>query len=155
MGVVINEKNQLIYERSGKYTNNQIGNISTIKTGNGVNSKGACLAMLLKYNHITADAAALSESDKSAYRLLKNKMGDSATVINLNGCTLDEVLYFVSGNRPVIAWISDDNAVLITEYTESTVTYINPINGKTEKKGITEASNMFEAAGNAFVSYVQ
>lgn len=155
MGVVINEKNQLIYERSGKYTNNQIGNISTIRTGNGVNSKGACLAMLLKYNHIKADASKLSESDKSAYRLLKRKMGERATVVNLNGCTLDEVLYFVSGNRPVIAWTSEDNAVLITEYTESTVTYVNPGSGKAEKKGITAASDMFKAAGNAFVSYVQ
>lgn len=155
MGVVINESNQLIYERAGKYTNNQIGNLSAIKAENGVNSKGAAVEMVLKYNHIKADAKTLSESDQSAYRLLKKKMGDSANVINLNGCTLDEVLYFVSGNRPVIALTGDDTMVVITGYSETKVTYINPANGRTEEKAIAAASKMFEDAGNGFISYVQ
>lgn len=154
MGVVVNEQNQLVYERSGKYTNNQIGSISKVQAGGMVNSKGASIAMVLKYNHLTADAAELSQSKKSAYRLLKEHMED-ANVLNLKGCTLDEVLYFVSGNRPVLAMLGDGNMVVITEYTESTVSYINPINGKTEKKSLSAATDMFKAAGNAFISYVQ
>ena len=47
--------------------------------------------------------------------------------------------------------------VVITEYSmlENTVTYYNPSIGQTEKKSMTVASDMFEAAGNAFVSYVK
>ncbi len=30
MGVVVNEENQLVYERAGKYTNNQIGNVEKV-----------------------------------------------------------------------------------------------------------------------------
>lgn len=155
MGVVINQDNQIVYERSGKYTNNQIGSLTTITVGNGVDSKAACIGMILRYNHITADLKKLSSNEKSAYTLLKKKMKGKANVVNLKGCTLDEVLYFVSGNRPVIALTGNNTMVLLTEYTESTVSYINPITGKTETKGITQATEMFEAAGNAFVSYVQ
>lgn len=154
MGVVINEDNQLIYERSGKYTNNQIGSIQTISTGNGVNAKGACVAMVLKYNHVTANEKKLSKSNKTAYALLKNKLKD-ANVLSLKGCTLDEVLYFVSNNRPVIGCLGATNFVLITEYNESTVTYINPAIGRKETKSIAAATRMFEDAGNVYISYVQ
>ena len=155
MGVVINQDNQLVYERAGKYRNNQIGSISPITIGNGVTTKGACLAMVLKYNHIPADAEKLSRSKKSAYGLLKDKMGENSNVVNLKGCTLDEVLYFVSGNRPVIAWTEQNTMVLLTEYTESTVTYIDPVAGEKKVLGLRAAEEFFERGKNAFVSYVQ
>ena len=155
MGVVVNDKNQVVYERAGKYTNNQIGNVNSITAQNGINTKGACVAMVCNYAHVDGDTREMSKSEKSSYSLLKKAMGETAEVVNLKGCTLDEVLYFVSGNRPVIALTSSNTFVLITEYTESTVSYINPITGKKETKGITAMANVFEAAGNAFVSYVQ
>ena len=155
MGVVVNEENQLVYERAGKYTNNQIGNVEKVSTGNGVNSKGACLAMLLKFNHISADAKKLSDSPKSAYRLLTEKLDKQTHVVNLKGCTLDEVLYFVSGNRPVIAMTGENSMVLLTAYTETSVTFVNPANGKEEKKSISAAEDMFRAAGNSFISYIK
>ena len=48
MGVVVNGQNQIVYERAGKYTNNAIGSVEIVSTGNGVNSKGACLASVLR-----------------------------------------------------------------------------------------------------------
>jgi len=155
MGVVVNEDNQIVYERAGKYTNNQIGNVETVSTGNGVNSKGACLAMLLKFNHVSADAKELSNSKKSAYSLLTSKLGEQVNVVNLKGCTLDEVLYFVSGNRPVIAMTGSDKMVLLTAYTENSVTFVNPDTGKAETKSISAAEAMFHAAGNSFISYIR
>ncbi len=157
MGVVVNENNQLVYERAGKLNANSVGSISYVSTGNGVNSKGACIAMVLKFQHLSANAKELSSSQKSAYSLLKEKMGEDIKVLNLKGCTLDEVLYFVSNERPVLALIDGQNMVVITEYSmiENTVTYYNPSTGQTETKSMTVADEMFEVAGNAFVSYVK
>lgn len=157
MGVVVNENNQLVYERAGKLNGNSVGSISHIRTGNGVNAKGACIAMVLKFQHLSANAKALSSSSKSAYSLLKEKMGEEIKVLNLKGCTLDEVLYFVSNERPVLALIGGENMVVITEYSmiENTVKYYNPSTGRTETKGMAAAAQMFEAAGNAFVSYLK
>ena len=154
---VVNENNQLVYERAGKLNANSVGSISYVRTGDGVNTKGACVAMVLKFQHLSANAKELSSSSKSAYSLLKEKMGKEIKVLNLKGCTLDEVLYFVSNEQPVLALTSGENMVVITEYSmlENTVTYYNPSIGQTEKKSMTVASDMFEAAGNAFVSYVK
>ena len=76
-------------------------------------------------------------------------------MVNLKGCTLDEVLYFVSGNRPVIAMTGENSMVLLTAYTETSVTFVNPANGKEEKKSISAAEDMFRAAGNSFISYIK
>lgn len=154
MGTVISHNNQIVYERAGKYTNNAIGSIEAMGIGNGINTKGACLSIVLKYNHLEVDAKTLSESKQSVYGLLKSKLGKTVDVVNLKGCTLDEVLYFVSGGKPVVAMTSGGAYVVITEYTESTVTFINPANGKKETKGIAAMTKEFEAAGNTFVSYV-
>lgn len=153
MGVVINEDNQLIYERSGKYTNNQIGSIQAVSSGNGVNSKGACVAMVLKHNHTVANEAKLSKSEKGVYELLKESLKE-ANALNLKGCTLDEVLYFVSNNRPVIAKLGVEHYVLITEYNETTITYIDPNSGKNETKTISSVEKNFEKEGNMYISYV-
>ena len=101
------------------------------------------------------NAKKMSSSDKSAYSLLKAHLDESVDVVNLKGCTLDEVLYFVSGGRPVLALTGANSMVVITGYTETSVTYINPAAGKSETKGIAAATQMFEQAGNAFVGYVQ
>lgn len=155
MGVVINEQNQIVYERAGKVNSKEIGSLEKITCSSGINSKAACVGMVLKYNHLSANTEKLAASDKSVYGLLKENMGDTVSVVNLRGCTLDEVLYFVSGNKPVIAVTGGESMVLITGYTESTVSYFNPSSGVTETKSLATAQTMFEAAGNVFISYVQ
>lgn len=155
MGVVINEQNQIVYERAGKVNSKEIGSLEKITCSSGINSKAACVGMVLKYNHLSANTEKLASSDKSVYGLLKENMGDTVSVVNLRGCTLDEVLYFVSGNKPVIAVTGGESMVLITGYTESTVSYFNPGSGVTETKSLAAAQTMFEAAGNVFISYVQ
>lgn len=155
MGVVINEQNQIVYERAGKVNSKEIGSLGKITCSSGINSKAACVGMVLKYNHLPANTEKLAASDKSVYGLLKENMGDTVSIVNLRGCTLDEVLYFVSGNKPVIAVTGGESMVLITGYTESTVSYYNPGSGVSETKSLTAAQTMFEAAGNVFISYVQ
>ena len=154
MGVVINQNNQLVYERAGKYTNHQIGNITPKKIGININSKGAALVTLFAYQHVKGDAEQLSQSSHSAYALMKKYLGKNVEVINLKGCTLDEVLYFVSGNRPVIAMTQEGSFHLIVGYTETSVTYVNFATGKAETKGLSSMEAVWKAGGNAFIGYL-
>lgn len=151
MGVVVNERNQLVFERSGKFTHKLIGQIEPQYAADGVSSIGASLAMLLKYNQITASARELSSLDQSIYQVLRENL---SSPINLTGCTLEEVLYFVSNSRPVIAMKDGEHAVLIVGYDESSVTYIDPGAATTKKESLTRAAAMFEKAGNVFISYM-
>ncbi|MDD6207798.1 MAG: hypothetical protein PUB10_04665 [Clostridiales bacterium] len=152
MGVVVASTNQLVWERGGSYLHQSIESVTPVYTGGGVNSIGASLAMLLQVNGVTCDAAALSSGDASIYEKLKDNM--SKQPVNLTGCSLTEVLYFVSGSRPVIAMKGTNQAVLITGYDETHVTYIDPAAHRTVRTTISQAEKMFEEAGSLFISYL-
>lgn len=150
MGVVVNQDNRLVFERSGKFNRKTIGQVRTITAGGGVNSVGASLAIVLQQNQITADAKKLSNGKASIYEVLAQSF-DSP--INLTGCNLDEALYMVSNGSLVIAMKNDSSAVVLTGYDETSITYFDPSAG-TIKMGLSKASAMFGNAGNIFISYI-
>lgn len=152
MGVVINHRNQIVWERGGKYTNNSIDNIRTVYAETGVTSIGACLKMVLQYNRVEKTGKELSNSKDSMYQILKKSLDH--TTLNLTGCTLDEVLYFTSGNRLVIAMKDSENAVIIKGYDEYKVTMIDPGARKTVVMSLSKAEEMFKKAGRVFLSYM-
>lgn len=151
MGTVVDTQNHIIWERGGTGVTSSLSNIVGVNTGGGVDSIGACIGMMLKYNHIQKDAATLSRSDKTIMELLDENLEYRS--INLTSCSLEEVLYYVSSRRPVIAMKSQNHAVLITGYGQSTVTYYDPVVGRFETDSLETATKMFEDAGNVFVSY--
>ncbi len=150
VGVVINQDNRLVWERGGKLNYKTLGQIGKVGTSESVDSIGACLYMVLHYNHISADAKELTRENKSIYNVLKENLHSP---VNLTGCTLDEVLYFVSGGSPVIAMKDGNHAVLITGYDESSVTVLDP-QGHLSKMSIKNAETLFGNAGNIFISYI-
>lgn len=153
MGVVLDNLNHIIWERGQTSTRTSLSSMTEIYAGNGVNSVGACVSMLLKYNYVAKDAKELSGSSKSMYQLLADNF--DYTPINLTGSTLSQVLYYVSQKRPVIAMKNGSDAVLIIGYDETSITYIDPAARTTVKTGLASATTMFESAGNVFVSYVK
>ncbi|MFA9464750.1 MAG: hypothetical protein ACERKN_10730 [Velocimicrobium sp.] len=150
MGIVVNWENRLVFERSGKFNRKTIGQIKETMTGDGVDSVGACLYMVLQHNQISAKANELSRGKTSIYDTLEKSLEDP---INLTGCTLDEVLYMVSNGSLVIAMKNDNNAIVITGYDESSVSYFDPMAGSTTI-GLSKAKTMFENAGNIYISYM-
>ena len=75
--------------------------------------------------------------------------------VNLKGCTLEQVLYFVSSNKAVIAMTSDNKAVVISGYSTTQLYLFNPEKNKEVKVSRSEYENIFKAAGNRFVSYME
>ena len=77
-----------------------------------------------------------------------------AEPIRLTGTALDQVLYYVSKDRPVIAMTGHSDAVLIYGYDTYNIFLIDPSQGKTVKLGIQDSTQLFEKAGNVFISYL-
>ena len=75
--------------------------------------------------------------------------------IDLTGCTLDQVLYVINRGCPVIALTDMDHAVLLTGYTTTDITYIDPENGRTHTVGVGTMSDLMERSGNVFIGYIQ
>jgi hypothetical protein len=150
MGVVLNRSSLLVWERGGKFNNKTLSQLKTVRSGGGITAKGACLSMLLSGAGLTMDAKTLSKDGRSMLEILGDSLEEP---VNLTGCTLDEVLYFVSSGKAVIAMKAENQPVVLTAYNETTVTWYDPVSGST-KQSIATAASLFEAADNIFISYI-
>lgn len=152
MGVVVSSNHQVVWERSGSFLQNSIGGIEMTRSGGGVSNLTACAYMVLMQNHAGVALSELTKSEKPLYNMLADYM---ERPVNLKGCTLEQVLYFVSNNKSVIAMLSDKKAVVIAGYTTTKLYLLDPDSGKQLTVSRTEYEKKFKAAGNRFISYME
>ncbi|MCR5684791.1 MAG: hypothetical protein K6G81_05140 [Lachnospiraceae bacterium] len=154
VGTVINRDGRVVWERGIKAARASIGALTPVlASGRNLTSLQAAMETVLKYKNADADMSAYDIRRETVRNRLQRELRN--TVVDLSGANLDEVLYYVYKQRPVIAFKADGNAVVITAYDAVSVTYYEPLTDKTTKQGIKEAAAMFEAAGNLFVSYIE
>lgn len=149
MGVVMDNQSRLIWERGGKFNSKTLSSINKTYARDGVSSTKACVQMLLQAAQVTMNTSQLKGT--SAMNILRKHLD---TPVNLTGCTVDEVLYFVSNEKPVIAMKNSSQAVLITSYDASTVTWFDPSTGLTTTMSLINAERYFKAAGSVFFSFI-
>ena len=75
-------------------------------------------------------------------------------VIDLTGCNVEQVLYYVNLKTPVYAVVNNE-AMLIVGYDEHNTILYNPDSNTTYKMGLQDSNAMFEAAGNVFLGYLK
>lgn len=75
--------------------------------------------------------------------------------IDLTGCTLDQVLYIINKGRPMIAMTDAAHAILLTGYTTTDVTYIDPDDGAEHTVDMDTMNAMVAGSGNTFIGYVK
>ena len=62
--------------------------------------------------------------------------------LDLTGCTPEELMYIINQDRPVIAMKSQDTAVILVGYTESTMTYMDIDSGERHTVPVEEMEEM-------------
>ncbi|MDO4647341.1 MAG: hypothetical protein Q4B26_01735 [Eubacteriales bacterium] len=87
--------------------------------------------------------------------LLQEGMENAGTVIDLSGCTLDSVLYEISAQRAVVAKTGKDTSVVIVGYDEYNTYLYDPKTKETYPYGMNDSTELFEKAGNIFLSYIE
>ncbi len=147
MGVVTNGLGDVIWERGGQFLSKELSGIENMPTKKKISSSQACSTLLLKAMQVTANAKNLP--DKKPGKILSEYLDN---VLNLKNCTLSEMLYFVSNERPVIAKLSDDHYCILKAYTETNVTWYNPSTDSDTTMSINNATNLFKEAGNVFIT---
>ena len=105
----------------------------------------------------STDAAAFGkESGETSLAACERYMEQyEAHQIDLTGCTLDQVLYVINRGCPVIALIDADHAVLLTGYTTTDITYIDPDDGGSHTVGMSTMASQTESSGNVFIGYIR
>lgn len=81
-------------------------------------------------------------------------LGEEYTVLDLKGCTLEEVLYFVSKGQAVAAKTPDGFA-LIVGYDYYNVLLYDPEKQETYYGGMNDSTALFENGGNEFITYMK
>ncbi len=127
-GVVLNRAQQYVWERGNKKTK-----------------------LILNLEDVP-EAIKRASLDTNA---LQEALGDEGAIIDLSGCTLDSVLYEISAQRPVIAKTGDNTSVVIIGYDEYNTYLYDPVKGETYPYGMNDSKDLFDKAGNIFISYVE
>lgn len=151
VGTVLNGNQEVIWERGVKKSSSEIKNINPVYNTDKIDSIMASAIMLVSYQKGGIVNSNQIQGQVSAYEFLKDNIGDK--LLNLTGCSLDDVLYYVSNQRPVMAMKGSNQGVLIIGYDNYNITVIDPSLGKTMKIGLNDSMAMFEEAGNVFISY--
>lgn len=105
----------------------------------------------------SAEAAAFAKEDgETSLEACERYMERyDAHRIDLTGCTLDQVLYVINRGCPLIALTDTDHAILLTGYTLTDITYLDPDSGAEHTVGISEMETMAESGGNTFIGYIK
>lgn len=131
-----------------------IGNDSETQTVyESSGSIAGCLDAMLRYAGVSGDAGGLLDAGESAEQVLEENLTD-ALVLDLSGCTMDEILYYPETGIPVLAMTdSGENAVLIVGFGPDNIAVWDPENG-TQYITREEAEQLFTQSGNRFLTYV-
>lgn len=151
-GSVINNKQQTIW-KAGK-TPDYAGiadAIAMISARKKSESAIATVAMILQYEKVEIDYTTLSQEDDNIDVIINRHLNNRA--VNLSGCSLKQVLYFVGEGAPVIAQKKDGNYVLITSYNGTHIRYSDPVRNEVVK--VTRSAFDTLINGNVFYSYVK
>ena len=90
---------------------------------------------------------------KSPIEILNEQL-EGAIVLDLTGCKVEELLYYMNKQSPVLAFTGTNSAVLLVGYTSGTVSYYDPQNGLVSQMSWESADEWFAKSGSVFSSYV-
>ncbi len=147
VGVVFDLNQHIIWERGFTKINNQVDDKIKEKSTISTDSFKACATSLVNYKFNNV----VSPKDINGYELLKEHYGER--YVNITGASLEQVLYFVSENRPIIAKDNPSYYILIIGYNNSNIIIYDPLTGDTKSVNKEQASRQFEENGNVFISY--
>ena len=109
--------------------------------------------MIARVNGKSAAANSIDTDSGSVMKLLSEYSGQEA--LNLIGCSLDEVLYYISKGSPVLAQYTGGRYVVVMSYNSTKIRYLDPVTGISTVGDRTQITENFQKAGNVFYSYLE
>ena len=153
-GCVRDETGRYIWEKSSKNQTNQIMWFSEDTMDPEKGSLANCLDNMILFEGQSRDSQRLMQSGKSILSILQENL-ENKKILDLSGCSLNSVLYYVSREKPVLALLNDGNAVLVVGYNELNTVIYNPTSHTVSKMGMNDSEDYFEANGNHFITYIE
>ncbi len=153
MGIVVDSKQHYIWKRGRIAIKSAIRNISVGTSDQGANSSAQALSAMLVLQGENIEVNQMLSQGQTPISILTGCL-DDCMVLDLTGCSLSQVLYYVSLGEPVYARCGQNEAVLIIGYDALNIVVFDPATGGNRKIGMNDATELFESQGNVFISYL-
>lgn len=155
-GVVVNDSGAYIWMKGNRSLKNQIMAIKGASITEDKDSLAVCLDIMLEYEGISRNSQYLLDKGSNVFQILEDNLENTA-VLDLTGCSLDSMLYYVNQDIPVLVMLEDGSAVLLIGFNEMNTVIMNPeAEGETVyKMGMNDSKEWFEKSGNKFITYMK
>lgn len=165
-GVVTNKQMGYVWESSNRKISTKLTSLDIIESsdandpdeeddgsdeGDDTSSYVKCVDTMLQSGGVYKS----SEEElrrKSLVKVLSDNL--EADVLDLSGVALSDVLYYTSRGYPVMAMTGQGSAVIITGYDSKNTILYDPKEERVYKLGLNDSKELFEKAGNRFVTYI-
>lgn len=149
MGVVVDVQQNTLWTRGGRKTRTNLGSMSNPQQKDGESSLQAALEILLGTRKSYSDISAYLEEGYTPYEILSAQT--TGRVLDLSGCSVSMVLYYVSEGYPVLALEGGNTAELITGYDPQNIVVTDPLTCESSKRGMNDSTEQFAELGNLFL----
>lgn len=153
MGVVVDADQDYIWRRGDRKTRAQLSGFENPQEKEGESSLQSAVEILLGMQNTYADAGQYLADGYTPHEILDMHL--KGRVLDLSGCSVNMVQYYISQGYPVLALEGGQEAELIIGYDPQNIVLLDPITGKTYKMGINDSTQMFAELGNLFVVCIQ
>lgn len=151
-GVVLDSFHRIVWEQGVKSTKSVISGYDNLSVEKTMDSLESCITLMLKRMGKYVERQQIDLTSKSAYEILREQ--SQLQPIRITGASLEDVLYYVTKGKPVIAMTGSHSAVLIYGYDAFNIQVVDPEQGRVRKIGLQDSKNLFEQAGNVYISYL-
>ncbi|MBR3602921.1 MAG: hypothetical protein IKL49_11450 [Lachnospiraceae bacterium] len=153
-GSVLDASGNYIWKKGTVYSRNQIMAITGTKRDNENGSIAVCLDSIMKLEGISMQTQPLLDAGEDVLNIMKDSLRKEK-ILDLRGCPLDTVLFYVDQDIPVLALVDNKDAYLIIGFNEFNIVLMDPKQGTVYKKGMNDSREMFEKNGNQFITYMR
>lgn len=151
-GLVVSESQKYVWERGNRSLVYDIAGVDLSPYQEG-NTLAAALNRLFAYEGKTVDAAGEMAAGKKPIEILQEQF--LGNVLDLHGCSPEELCYILGKGTPIIAMTDLNNAVLLIGYNDSMITYVKPDTGEKISVPYEELEALTVASGNTYLGYLK
>ncbi len=153
-GVVVKDSGKYLWQKGNRLTENLLKDIAEPPvSGTKEEEFKAILSAILLHEGVEEEDIDIDSLSGSLMEILEKEI-DGADALELGGCTLNSVLYYVSIGKPVVAEVDGGDYVMIIGYDLKNTVIFDPSTGSIYKKGMNDSKEWFASHGNEFISYV-
>lgn len=154
-GNVIDENGETVWLKGNRLPSNQIMAIDGEGLDDTKDSRVVCLTAVLRFESAAASAETLL-TDNGSIRAALGKALPDARIMDLTGCPLDAVLYYVNVEKPVFATSGvSGETMLIVGYNDNIVVLLDPLAGELRRVQRSEAERLFTGDGSGYLVYLR